>query len=311
MTKSQLKDNYWVTKSNSYMKHFHERCEVKFEEELQRYAEDCKEAEGDEPHLKLWQCFQGSSSLGHEISLQLAQFYLKDDWPNYLSHRTLMAVLYNKIVEWTLATDRHVKNDYALQTLSISMINQVVLPLLLGTNKTECLPTFQFFLEKPVGTCTGFRPDLTETFKQMVGHKLANTPLPIIERFEVGAVYEYLSWRYKYCTKPSNEVDYALALIPEEMIAYHVMRGTDVDTSLLGDPQFVRMQAALNAIRNGEVAPLQPQLLIDALNQVSDLEKKAYQELGEKHIPLNELLAIPQSSKKAEKPGFLAGLFKG
>lgn len=57
MKKLHSKDKCWLTESNSYMKHFHARCEVNFEGELQRYAKDCKEAEGDKPHLKLWQCF--------------------------------------------------------------------------------------------------------------------------------------------------------------------------------------------------------------------------------------------------------------
>lgn len=292
MTKTQSKNNCWVTESNSYMKEFKRRCEERFEDRLQQFIENCINSKTEVTHLKLWTCFQDSSFLGHEISLQLTQYYLKGDWPNYLAYRELIALLYNKIIEWALITDKHVKNDYAIQTLSISMINQVVLPLLLGTNKIECLPTFQFILAKPIGTCTGFRPDLTKIFQQMVEYKLANAPLPVIARFETEVIYDYLGWRYKYCIKPSNGTDFALALMPEELIAYHLMRGTDVDQSLLVDPQFERMQAALDAIRRGEAAPLQPPLLIDAMNQVSELEQQAYQELGEKITPLNQLLGV-------------------
>ncbi len=295
MAKAHPKNNYWLIESNNYMKVFHQRLEGRFEDKLKKLIENCLKSKNEAPYLKLWTCFQDSSFVGNEITLLLAQLYHNEKWSEYLAYRYLLDAVYIKVFEWVLMAEKLQKDGVATEALSLGLINQVVLPLQLGAAKTESLPVFQSLLNNPVGTSTGFRPDLTETFKQMVDHKLSNTPLPVIDRFEASTVYEYLAWRYKYCIKPSNEVDFALALMPEELIAYHLMRRTNVDKSLLEDPQFVRMQAALDTIRNGNPAPLQPQLLIDALNHVSELEQQAYREIGEETTPLNKILAIQPS----------------
>jgi hypothetical protein len=292
MANTQLDDKYWVVESKSYMKHFQERCKGQFEPQIHRFLSDCVKAKGDSPHFKLWTCFQSSCFLGTELNLQLTQFYLKGDWLNYLTYRQLIEKVYGKIFEWVSAVLPWDSDGVALKSLRLGLINQIVLPLVLSGDKTQSLSTFQVFLDNPAGTSTGFRPDLTEIFLLMVKHKLAQTALPPIERFEPGNVYEHLAWRYKYCLKPSNEVDYALALIPEELIAYHMMRGTNVDMSLLSDGNFKHMQTALDIIRHGEAGKLQVPLLIDALHQVSELEYSAYQEIGEKTIRLDTMLDL-------------------
>ncbi|MDZ7903645.1 MAG: hypothetical protein U5L01_14355 [Rheinheimera sp.] len=162
--------------------------------------------------------------------------------------------MHDKIFEWISQIDRHEKNDYSFETMSIGMINHSVAPLVLGgENRLDSLPAFIKLLANPIGRSTPFRPDLTETFELMVNHKLNKSVLPVIERFEVEGVYEHLAWRYKYCVKASNGVDFGLALVPEELIAYHWMRDSEVEQRLLIDETFLnKIQQALDAIRKSK-----------------------------------------------------------
>lgn len=297
-------NNYWAVESKSYMKHFQSRCNDGIEQQLHWFLSDCENAKDEPPDLKLWTCFQSSSFVGTELTLLMTQFYLNGDWPNYLLYRKLVQNLYEKIVEWVLAVKPWDNHGNAFHSLQLGMVNQVVLPLLLGGDSTKSLPTFQLLLNNPLGTSTGFRPDLTETFSLMVKHKLEQTSLPIIERFEPENIYDYLAWRYRYCLKPSNEVDYALSLIPEELIAYHMMRGSSVDSNLLNDKHFIQLESALSAIRTGEVAHLDSSLLKEAINKVSELELSAYGEMGVEKVSLNSILGITKLSDPQFKSGW-------
>lgn len=296
MSKNLSDAKFWLQDSESYMKNFRQRSLVSFNNKLEKFIDDCLEAHSDSAKLKLWHCFQGSASLCHEISLQLTHSYLNGNWHEYLVFRKLMIVMHDKIFEWISQIDRHEKNEYSFETMSIGMINHSVLPLVLGGNRLDSLPAFIKLLANPIGRSTPFRPDLTETFELMVNHKLNKSVLPVIERFEVEGVYEHLAWRYKYCVKASNGVDFGLALVPDELIAYHLMRESEVEQRLLIDEHFVKIQQALDAIRNEKTRGLAIPKLVEALTQLSIVEKLAYETLEVDVNPWMIELTNPESN---------------
>jgi len=142
MKKLHSEDKCWLTESNSYMKVFHQRLEGRFEDKLNKLIENCLKSKNEAPHLKLWTCFQDSSFVGNELTLLLAQLYHNEKWSEYLAYRYLLDAVYGKVFEWVLMTKKLQKDGVATEALSLGLINQVVLPLQLGTSKTENLPIF-------------------------------------------------------------------------------------------------------------------------------------------------------------------------
>lgn len=286
-----MKDEKWCADSKGYMQEFRERVDFSAKNQFVMLWKSVHEFEkklskGNDVVDVIAGIASSSSILNNQLSLRFADAYLKEAWLEYALNRQLVELVSQSIIDLLRVVDEMDGGDWGYASMQSGLVGDFSVPIAISSCNKDAIELYSRILDQADGASElfSFLPELKPELGVMLGWALGDDSVQLFEKFEPNSMRDYLGWRYARCMSRKHGVSFALALVPEELIAYYKFFNSVVPSDLRANVHFEKMQCALDVIDSGEYAALADEEVILALRSLSGLAREALARVGKPYL---------------------------